>query len=271
MKNYEVMRNTLYSKLTWEFLNKIYTIEYFKFFLFGFTVTPIFVNSINLISKNSCIEGSKEVSNFCSIINGMALPFSWKVMWIGSIFYLFSYVIYLLFCPYFVKKYKNIENYIYKNLPNRSIIHEWADFVANNRVNLIRDEQFFEKLKGSLFNSKISASISPIKFIKCQPTYSFIGERNSGFFVGQTGNFIIYGVSDERVVLIRYDDYIFSKENNINEDYKEIVFSLFDLSEKIRRKCKIFCYSMVFVSGLCFLIVLIQNIMKTIFYIVNCG
>lgn len=183
-------------------------------------------------------------------------------------FYLVAYVFYLLLCPAFVKKHKNIENYISKNLPNRNIIHEWSNFIRKNGGEIIKNKKLFKKLRDSSFNSQVYISIE--KKVEFFNNYSLncARENKSGFMVGVGGIFVVYGSLDDRYVVMRYNRSVNKEYENQDEDYKEIALSLFDLNEKTKISFKILCYISILISSLLFIFVLSQNIIGTVSYII---
>ncbi|WP_148300003.1 hypothetical protein [Acetobacter papayae] len=263
----KLVKDKHYPQMTWEFLNRIFTIEYFRFFLFGFTVTPIFVNFIDLINKKSCGLSGVSANNICIISSGLSLPFSWEAMWIASIIYLIAYVVYLLFCPPFIRKYKNIENYISKALPNRNIAHEWLEFIRKNKEILIDNNDFFQKLRDSSFNSRVNIEINTKKDLEELYIKEFINENKSGILISSNNSFTIYGNFEGKTLIFNYNPDSKSSDIQISENYKEIVLSLFDINEKTKTISKVICYILLIFSFFFFLIILYQNISKTFEYI----
>lgn len=84
-----------------------------------FSVAPMFVR---VLGDNA---GPVEIGigeNTISV--NLALPFSWWVLWFSSFLFIIAYVIYIYYCPTFIKRYSNYSEYKAHDHSPRYLVHE---------------------------------------------------------------------------------------------------------------------------------------------------
>lgn len=265
-KYVQVCKMFFFRNFTWGNMCEVFKLEYFRFLFFGFAITPIVAKFITELKSKTCIDHGCYSSSICKIVSSMTLPFSWKLMWFASILFLIASIIYFLSCPKFIKKYKNIQNYIKMSLPNRDICHEWVDFIEKNKKVIINKEKKLEIMEKSLFCRNLCINIDKIENFNQNIIGKNLTKCGACFNIKEEA-FEIFGYHDGYVLHLKYSGDSTSNDIRRAEDYKEIALSLFCICEYHSVIRKFVCWFILFFSAILFLTTVFQSIYNTLVYI----
>lgn len=91
----------------WQWYKDFFSLNYIRYFATWFAAAPIFANIFGIAGTNTPIC----ISEKCISIQ-MDLPFSWWILWIGSVAFVIAFGLYHSFCPPFIKRYSSYSDYL---------------------------------------------------------------------------------------------------------------------------------------------------------------
>lgn len=103
----------------WQRLTPYFSSAVIKSFATWFAVAPIFVRIFGKIESPLIFTVGTKTYGI-----DFSLPFSWWVLWFGSILYIMSYIIYMYYCPVFVKRYPRYADFESANHSPRYLVKE---------------------------------------------------------------------------------------------------------------------------------------------------
>lgn len=108
----------------WQWYKDFFSLNYIRYFATWFAAAPIFANLFNVSGSVTpiCIQDD------CIKIQ-MNLPFSWWILWIGSILFILAFGLYHAYCPPFIKRYSSYSDYLAARHSPR-----WAAWEAKSLV-----------------------------------------------------------------------------------------------------------------------------------------
>lgn len=89
----------------WQFFKDFFQIGFLRYLLFWFAIVPIFLTLFWGLPPELPLFGTAHIVHF-------ALPFSWWMLWLASLFYLLAYILFHVFCPQFIKRYPSYTEYL---------------------------------------------------------------------------------------------------------------------------------------------------------------
>ena len=101
--------NTLWPdslKHHWQWYKHYFSLSYLRYFGTWFAIAPVFA----AISENAERKNRICIDQTC-IEYSFQLPFSWWLLWLGSLFFIISFGLYQYFCPKFIKDYSSYADY----------------------------------------------------------------------------------------------------------------------------------------------------------------
>jgi hypothetical protein len=93
-------------KYHWQWYKHFFSLSYLRYFGTWFAVAPV----IAAISENAERSNKFCIDQNCTEYS-FYLPFSWWLLWAGSLFFIISFGLYQYFCPKFIKDYSSYADY----------------------------------------------------------------------------------------------------------------------------------------------------------------
>lgn len=90
----------------WQWYKHFFSLNYIRYFATWFAISPIVATATENIGGNNkfCIE------NTCLTYH-LELPFSWWLLWVGSLLFITAFSLYHFYCPKFIKDYSSYADY----------------------------------------------------------------------------------------------------------------------------------------------------------------
>ena len=124
----------------WQWYKGFFNITVLRYLVTWFAIVPVIGVLILNIPEQIAITIGDGTEYTVKI--GFSLPFNWKLLWGSSLSFVIAYILYLIFCPRFIKTYSNYGNY-------KSFVHSprWLAWVAKDIVTNKKEiHKFFERL-----------------------------------------------------------------------------------------------------------------------------
>ncbi|MCQ4256493.1 hypothetical protein [Stutzerimonas stutzeri] len=145
----------------WEAYKSFYQITIFRYLTVWFSIVPIAAGILYGLPDPLPLS-----------INGityeieLSLPFNWQILWLSSFLFLISFVVYLKYCPSFIKQYNRFSDYLSYGHDRR-----WISWLAKSLIDEGADSKKFLtrlKTKGYLTEHE-NDFIMPLEKIKVDP------------------------------------------------------------------------------------------------------
>lgn len=94
------------SRTHWQWYQDLYSMAILRYFVLWFSVVPLVLKSFDQLPFSIKIKSSD-----VSIFFEPELPFSWVLLWIASVCYTASLLIFVIRCPGFIRKYPSFNRY----------------------------------------------------------------------------------------------------------------------------------------------------------------
>lgn len=136
----------------WEDYKSFYQITIFRYLTVWFSLVPIAAGILRGLPNPLPINLNGVVYNV-----DISLPFNWQLLWVSSLFFLISFVIYLVCCPKFIKKYNNFSDYLSYGHDKR-----WISWLARDLVSAnVGVGKFIERLSSKKYLKQECNKFSP--------------------------------------------------------------------------------------------------------------
>lgn len=91
----------------WQWYKDYFSLSYIRYFATWFAVAPIIARVFGSSGHESpiCIDAD------CIVVR-VDLPFSWWILWIGSVSFITAFALYHYYCPAFIKRYSSYSDYL---------------------------------------------------------------------------------------------------------------------------------------------------------------
>jgi hypothetical protein len=148
----------------------------------------------------------------------LELPFTWELLWIASLIFLASWILYIIFCPGFIIEYPTYQDYLERDHDPRWIVWESKEVITNPYLL----PKFFDRLK----TKKLIAeeSISPP-----QLNYPQVEEKQTKIYFKFKGN--LYSLAQPMEMASNYANAEYETEKAQKAIFWEI-FGRFSSSKK---------------------------------------
>ena len=93
----------------WQELGRFFKVPAIRFFVSWFALVPVIANALSELPERVEIDLP---SGAYSIV--VALPFSWQVLWVSSMFYAVAFLVYVVRCPNFIKSNPDFSAFLKK-------------------------------------------------------------------------------------------------------------------------------------------------------------
>lgn len=124
----------------WEKYKSFFQYEVLRYLVVWFTMTPV----IAKIFENVPDEIVLNIWEYSLAIN-LGLTFNWKLLWLSSLIYIISLILYQIFCPGFIKEYNQYDDYAKKGHDPRWLVWIAAKLVKNKKLVRKFTERMLEK------------------------------------------------------------------------------------------------------------------------------
>lgn len=229
-------------KTHWQWYRDFFNITVLRYLVTWFAIVPIVAKVLLQIPL---------VINFheVNISLNLSLPFSWRLLWLSSFFFVLALGLYNLFCPGFIKTYSTYRDYqLYGHSP-RWIIWESLK-IMNNKNEL---PKFFSRLSEKGYLSSTQKEIEKnVVLVEKEQTRAFFKYNELSYYLG---------------LPIVEDGHINKGKTEIAE--REIFWEVFGRFSSSRRFVRFLILLCLIISLICFLIVLIQNVIAGFKYVLG--
>lgn len=138
----------------WQFLNVFFKPSITRFFISWFALAPAVVKAVQDLPNPLIITvgaGTYQVP--------LDLPFRWEILWWASLIYAIAFVLHLIFCPGFIKRYPNYNAYTDRGHSPRWLV--WEVFRAWGSIPAKAREKLFDRLASKNYAVPKSTHLSP--------------------------------------------------------------------------------------------------------------
>jgi len=110
----------------WQNYRDFFQITIFKYLVTWFAIVSLVVNLLSGFPNKVKVTEDFVIS--------FSLPFKWECLWASSVFFIIAYLLYVIFCPTFIKKYFSLKVYLeYEHSP-RWLTWEAFDLLKENEI-----------------------------------------------------------------------------------------------------------------------------------------
>lgn len=214
----------------WQFISHLFRPSVTRFFIIWFAAAPAVVK----------IGEKLNTSNFANLHWQLDFPFSWQVLWWASLAYALSYVIYLLSCPIFVRRYPNFTTYSNVGHSPRWLV--WEVFYAS----LVLSKKENEKLKTKLVEKKIALVTEDKPQFEGRPV---VKKKGTIWYFTHKGKSMSLSIN----------------ESFCENKQKDLFWEILGVFANTKTFLRYVIWALVVISGLLVLVTVVENI----FYVLN--
>lgn len=232
----------------WQWYKSLFSIVIFRYFVTFFSIIPLLAKLLSQVPSKFKLTIGEEIYNV-----NLTLPFSWELLWVSAFLYTLSYVLYLVFCPRFIKTYNSYSEY---NSHGHS--PRWLVWLAKDIVNDKHQvSKFFERMneKKYLNNENIHSkdeNLPRVSVENKQTTLRFL-------FSGKVYKFSMPILNNQKEI----------DSSATSTADKEIFWEIFGRFASSKFGIRITIMFLLSISTILFSFVLIQNILEALFFILN--
>jgi hypothetical protein len=133
--------------------------QWYKAF-FGESVFKFFVSFVTLLPIIAKVFQPSAPPNTATIVETQLQGvFSWPLLWFAAVSYLVAYVLYLVFCPTFIKTYSNYKDYRDHEHSPRWLVWVSRDIVTDKHL----AEKFVERLQTKNYLERVGPPADPFR------------------------------------------------------------------------------------------------------------
>lgn len=257
IKNYLDNPNT-----HWQQYKQLFQISVLRYLVSWFAFVPIVASLFSLIPQKIQI---KILNNSIEYFISLKLPFDWKLLWLSSFFFVTAFLLRLIFCPSFVRKYNSYREYKNQENSPRYIVWEARKCLIKKNPKFIErllKKKYFEEVPQETFIQKLAEfHRKPCQKANREIEYFALVEES------QTSLFYRFRDACYKLSMpqMREGNTDFEKTDYYEKDLFWEIFGNYSSAKPLIR----FLVSLfLFISAILFSIVLLQNIingMKSIF------
>ncbi|NKW91935.1 hypothetical protein HGD87_05280 [Rhodobacteraceae bacterium R_SAG9] len=123
----------------WQFMNVFFKPSITRFFISWFALAPAVVKAVQNLPNPLIFTVGAETYQV-----PLDLPFRWEMLWWASLIYALAFVLHLIFCPGFIKRYPNYNAYTDRGHSPRWLV--WEVYRAWGSVGTKAREKLFDRL-----------------------------------------------------------------------------------------------------------------------------
>ncbi len=247
------MLNNVYSH--WQWYNEKFNITVFRYLVAWFAIVP----AIAKILENVPEQVIFKVNENSSLTINFQLPFTWQYLWAASLFFVIAYILYMIFCPKFIKTYSSFSDYkSHKHAPR------WIAWISLDIVKAKSElPKFFERIKTKGYIKELSKS------------------ELSNFGIKASDIPLVNVQENQSVLYFEYKSKIYSlgmpilnSDNELDieqtkEVERELFWEVFGRYSTIRKPVRIVILILLLLSLLSFSFALYENIISGSEYIIK--
>lgn len=114
----------------WQWYKKFFNITILKYLVTWFAIVPLFAKLLTKLPPELTFKIQCKTYTI-----PLELPFKWEYLWISSLLFVISYILYLAFCPRFIKTYSSFKDYLsHKHSPR------WISWIARDLIKMSNDD-----------------------------------------------------------------------------------------------------------------------------------
>jgi len=249
----------------WQSYKNLFQITVFKYLVTWFAIVPFFA----LLLKNMPQEFKIDILHTkIEYSFNFGLPFSWQLLWFSSLSFVIAYVLYLIFCPSFIRKYNSFKDYI-------AMMHSprWVIWESKNIFNKKMDvDKFYKRISTKKYVEEIDLS----SFESLKKEYNENKKEDSEEFK----DFGVIIEEKQTKLYFKYNNKAFGLGMpiiiNNNEDEvqtriveKELYWEVFGRYSASFPKIRMTILGLLSLSTILFIIVLVQNIYNGFLLLLN--
>jgi len=222
----------------WQFLNVFFKPSVTRFFISWFALAPAVVKAIQELPSPLLIPIS---GTPVPIV--LSLPFRWEVLWWASLAYAVSFLMHLMFCPGFIKRYPNYSAYTDRGHSPRWLV--WEVFRAWRSIPSEAQNKLFKRLTDKKYAIQMNTQL--VAFL--EPT------------VSESGTEWAFDYKNE--------SYVLQIDEELSElRQKDLFWEVMGRHGGSRVYMRYFIWSLLFIAALLVLGVVLQNIFFVLDYVV---
>jgi len=220
----------------WEEYKHFFQIAYFRYLVVWFTLVPLLASLLEGLQRPLVLQVGEHQLSF-----SLGLPFSWELLWLSSLFFFLAYVVYVIFCPAFIKQYNQYSEYSAYGHDPRWIAWQAKDVVEDPDM----IAKFLERLRQKQYVTDVEES----EYRRPQDGNPIVGEKQTTLYFSFEGNFYKLGMP------------IFGADGAEDEDAVRAIFwEIFGRYSASRVPWRWLVRALLVLSSICFLVVLGQHI-----------
>lgn len=123
----------------WQFLNVFFKPAVTRLFITWFALAPAVVKTFQHLPNPLTVTVGAITYKI-----PLELPFRWEILWFASLSYAIAFVLHLILCPGFIKRYPNYSSYTDRGHSPRWLV--WELFRAWNAITESARQKLFDRL-----------------------------------------------------------------------------------------------------------------------------
>lgn len=248
----------------WQSYKNLFQITVFRYLVTWFAIVPFLALLLKNLPQEFKIDALHTKFEYSF---NLGLPFSWQLLWYSSLSFVIAYVLYIIFCPSFIRKYNSFKDYIAMMHSPRWVIWE--------SKNIFKKKMDIDKFYERISTKKYIATVSDVVFEAKKNDYN---QKKKDY----DDEFKDYGVIIEEkqtMLYFKYNNKSFGLglpilSNNIEDKQqtslveKELFWEVFGRYSASFSFVRIVILILLGISTILFSIVLIQNIIAGLKYLI---
>ena len=230
----------------WQWYKSFFNITILRYLVTWFAIVPLLYNLLKGINKPIAIPTANEII----IELSLSLPFDWELLWASSLFFVVALLLYQIYCPQFIKTYNSFGDY-------KKYLHS-PRWIVWESLSVLNDKDEIEKLFNRL-NAKKYVKTTDENFDKNK-----VEDEENHTTAYFNYNETKYALS---LPILDSSNKIDEKETEIVE--REIFWEVFGRFSSSKKGIRILIIILLILSGICFGIVFVQNIISGIEYLIK--
>lgn len=234
----------------WQFMRDFFRLIYLRYLVTWFAIVPVAV--VMLADAPSVVGIPMRLGQ--DLIIRLGLPFNWWILWFSSFLYVIAWSVFIAFGPRFIRRYTHYGAYLEWQHSQRWIIWEWYTFLKRSptldNVDVLIQKRLATECEDSCL---LSDDIDLQQHGELSLSKPVKGEHETYFFFK-------HGKCTYRVGL---------GPSTANSRHAELFWELYGAYASSRPYVRMVTWSILYVAGILFLIVVAQNIWSVLQYLMS--
>lgn len=154
----------------WENYLNFFNIQIFRYLILWFSIVPIIAGITNQLPDPLSLAIGNDVHKI-----RLVLPFTWQLLWLSSLSFVISFVIYKFMCPDFILKYNSYSDYKARSHDRRWL--SWEAYYMWRELDVEQKNKFVKVVIEKKFAEKVHEAVSAESFNK-----PVVGGRQTIFY-----------------------------------------------------------------------------------------